>query len=184
MNHKQYEDWLFNYQEQSEFGFSSEQGTLFHEHLSECGSCRLLEEAWSQVEATLKGSSTVGPKPGFSARWRSHIHHEQQRAYRRQTITVLSASAIGVITIIGLLLFLIWPWLRSPNVLIWAWIYRLFTMYTIIESGNLFVSILSQFASGFNSLGWWMLFAGVLSELGVLWIVSFRYLTNPRRISK
>ncbi len=33
-------------------------------------------------------------------------------------------------------------------------------------------------------IAWLIVLAGLISELGVLWIVSFRLLTNPRRIMR
>jgi hypothetical protein len=47
-----------------------------------------------------------------------------------------------------------------------------------------FFSAAFRAATGVVPVVWWVLFAGLLCELGVLWVVSFRLLTNPRRITQ
>ncbi len=36
----------------------------------------------------------------------------------------------GILVLIGLLVFIAWPWLRSPNLLLWTWIYQWITLFT------------------------------------------------------
>jgi hypothetical protein len=86
--------------------------------------------------------------------------------------------------LLGILLFLVWPWMRSPNVFLWTGLYRLFTLYAYADAARDFISTLFQTAAGVVPLTWLVIFVGLLSELGVLWIVSYRVLTNPRRITR
>jgi hypothetical protein len=97
---------------------------------------------------------------------------------------MLGFSLTGTIQLLGSLVLLALPLLSSPDILIWTWVYRLISLVNYAEAvRNIFAVILGA-VSGRISPVWWFIFVGVLSELLVLWVVSYRLLTNPRRVSR
>jgi predicted anti-sigma-YlaC factor YlaD len=184
MNHKLYEEWLFTNVEGLEGELTPDQATDLQEHLRECASCRELVEAWQEVEVQLQEAPLAAPQPGFANRWQARLEADLRRLHRRQTLAVLAFSVAGAALLLGSLALLALPWLQSPRVLLWSWIYRMFILLSFAETAG--DSLGSLFESTINVVPvfWWVLFAGILSELGVLWIVSYRLLTNPRRITR
>ncbi len=78
---------------------------------------------------------------------------------------------------------LLLPWIQSPKALVWAGVYRLITLFSYVQLAQDVVLPFFQAATGAVPLFWWIIIAGVLTQLGVLWVVSYRILTNPWRIS-
>jgi hypothetical protein len=77
-----------------------------------------------------------------------------------------------------------YPWLRNPSLLLWTWVYQWFSMFSYANVlQELGVSLL-QGVSGIIPLAALVIGLGLLSELAVLWVVSFRLLTNPRSVLK
>ncbi len=184
MNHRLYEEWLFAYQD-SEDELTPQQTTALREHLQGCEACRLLANAWQDLELRLQDVPLLAPEPGFTNRWEKRLQVERQRVQRRQVVITLAFILSGVLALGGTLVFLVWPWLQTPDVLLWTGLYRLYTFYAYLVTASGFLSGLFRTATGSGlSLIWMMVLAGMLSELGVLWVVSFRLLTNPRRATK
>jgi len=184
MNHQPFRDWLFSGDEPGEDGLDLQQRTELQEHLQSCESCRSILEAWPMVEKHIQEQTMVEPKPGFTSRWEARLEAERRRVHRRQTGLVMLFSVGGVLVLSISMILLTWPWLRSPSMLLWTWIYHLFTLYTYAELGREILINLLRNATIAVPITWLIVLAGLLSELGVLWIVSFRILTNPRRIIK
>lgn len=184
MNHHIYEDWLFDHYENTEEPLTVQQADELRSHLQSCESCRSLSEAWREVGALLHDAPVRGPRLGFSARWKARLEYERRRSYQRQTVTVLALGTTGAVALIGLLVVLALPWMQASNVLLWTLVYRLFALYAYANAVQDLVTSALQSTVGLIPLTWWVVFMGLLSQLGVLWIVSYRMLTNPRRISK
>ena len=179
MEHRVFEDWLF-----TEDPLSPQEQEALREHLSECESCRTLSKAWQNVEAELRVAEITPPAAGFTARWQARLEADAQRMQRKQSLAILGLSMGGAALLLGSLLVLLWPVLQSPQVLFWTWIYRLMGLYTTLGTVQEFTSVLLRTMFGVIPLIWWVIIAGILSELGVLWVVSLRWLTNPQRGSK
>jgi len=103
---------------------------------------------------------------------------------RKQSLAILGLSMAGAALLLGSLLVVLWPVLQSPQVLFWTWVYRLMGLYATLGTVQEFASVLLRTIFGVIPWIWWVIIAGILSELGVLWVVSFRWLTNPQRGSK
>jgi len=185
MNHEIFEEWLFTYyDERAEEKLPSDQILTLQAHLKSCSSCRQLADAWQQVDAQLSAAPVLAPETGFTNRLQMRLEIERQRLQRRQTMAVLGFSILAASLLLGCLVILAMPWMQSPRVLLWAGVYRLITLSAFLENAqDVFVPIL-QAATGAIPTLWWVLFAGLLTELGVLWIVSYRLLTKPRRITQ
>ena len=181
MNHRTYEDWLFDSYDDDE-QLPAQQAADLQAHLQECEDCRSLAAAWEQVEIELRQAPLLAPRPGFAMRWQANLEADRQRIHQRQTAAALLFTSFGIASLVILMLALLWPWMRSPDVFLWVWLYRLITMLSYADALRGFLSATLQAASGAVSLAGWVFFAGLLSELAVLWVVSYRLLTNPRRI--
>jgi hypothetical protein len=182
MNHQPFKDWLIA--DPTEEPLTPEQRTALQGHLQGCESCRLLSTAWQAAESRLKQAPTLAPEPGFASRWHRRLQADRQRLHRRQSLALLSFSLAGAALLLGSLAILAYPLLESPSLLFWTWLYRLMTMISYAGTAqDIFAGIFNT-ATVKLSWIWWVITAGVLTELAVLWIVSYRLLTNPRRITQ
>ena len=183
MNHQTFEEWLFVSDDEAEEVLTSPQANRLNEHLQTCESCRQLSVALDEVEVQLRGASMLAPSPGFINRWQIQLEMDREKQHQRQTIGIIIFGVIAVVSLLTALVFVTLPWMRSPNVLLWTLLYRIFTMALYVDIAGELLMRLFQSASGvIPSLSWWILSVGLISELGVLWIVSYRLLTKPRRI--
>ncbi len=180
MNHKPAIDWLFENPDE----LSQTQSNLLHEHLAECDSCQELAESYRQVAIALKRSEQVGPEAGFATRWQVRLQASREKAHRRQIMAIMAFVLGGILVLIGLLVFLTWPWFRSPNLLLWTWIYQWITLFTYANALREFVTPAIWEITNLVPLAAWLFVFGLFSEMAVLWVVSYRLLTNPRRITK
>jgi predicted anti-sigma-YlaC factor YlaD len=179
MNHQPFEDWLFEQEDLTE-----QQSVELLEHLQACETCRSLGSALNEMETSLRAQPVLAPEVGFSERWQRRLEAERQRAHRKQTLSMLFLCAGGAVILLATLLVLVWPWLRSPEALAWVGLYRMLVVYSYIQGvgktfGDMFLSL-----AGATSLVVWIFAFGLFSELSMLWVVSYRLLTNPRRITK
>lgn len=184
MIHQPYEDWLFADEPLTE----AEQAAL-QEHLKICEGCRQLAAAWQAVEGSLYETPVVEPKPGFTSRWQARLEADaseadRQRLHRRQSLLVLGFSLGAAMLLFGSLAILALPLLESPNVIFWNWVYRLMNLFTLADASQDLFGMLFEAASGLLSPLGWLIVLGVLVEMGVLWIVALRILTQSRRLQK
>jgi hypothetical protein len=189
MNHQQYEDWLFTYYDERskqrlDERLSSTQEAELKTHLKECTDCRILADAWQVVDTQLSAAPLLGPAPGFVQRWEQYLQVDRQKVQRRQTVLVLGFSAFGVVVLLASMLMLMIPLIQSPKALVWAGVYRLITWISYVQMAQDVVLPFFQAATSSVPAFWWLIFAGLLTQLGVLWVVSYRVLTNPWRITQ
>jgi len=182
MNHQPYLDWIFYDDETVEDQRTLQQQKEFEEHLQGCSYCRSISDAWRGTEGCLQSQTMISPSPGFSSRWKVRLEEDRKLSHRHQTQATLVVSIGGAFLLLASLAILTWPWLSSPSLLLWTWIYHIFTLYSYVELVQEIVIRLLQSATVAVSISWLIISIGLLSELGVLWIVSYRLLTNPRRI--
>ena len=184
MNHQPYEDWLLVNPARSEEALSAEQSAALGEHLAECEACRQLADALGAMESQLQMAPMLAPEPGFAGRWQARLEAERARVHRRQSLGLLTMSASGAVLLIGVILATSWPLVKSPGMLALIALYQASRLAMLVASSQHFLA--GFFRSAGFSLPWmtWVLVVGVVCQLGVLWIVSYRFLTNPRRISK
>jgi len=179
MNHQTYQDWLFADAED----LSPIQAHSLQEHLQVCEQCQSLSSAFYSLEAALNADEMAAPEPGFTRRWQARLEASQQHIYRRQIVTTFSTIVFGLVALAGLMLAILWPWLKSPSLLFYTWVYQVFSFYTFADAlRNLASPLLNFSKSAFPLMG--IVFGfGLLSELAVLWVVSYRLLTSPRRVT-
>ena len=178
MNHLS-EEWLFG-----DEPLTNEEERQLAEHLDSCPECRQLAAAWREVESTLRYAGEESAAPGFATRWQQRLEADRLRMYRRQSLLMLAFSLGGAMLLLGSLVIVAWPLISMPKMLLWAWLYRALTLISVMESVDETVGQLFHSASmAIPPIGW-VILAGLLTEMAVLWVVSFRVLTNPRRVSK
>jgi predicted anti-sigma-YlaC factor YlaD len=178
MNHSPYQDWLFD----DEQPLSDVQMLQLHQHLRECAECRELSSALNQMEASLKQKPMAAPAAGFTQRWQARLLNDRAAAHRRQTRLTLGFILSGLATLlVGMLIFL-WPWLTAHEAVFWAAAYQLYSVYLFLASVGEFLTNLLKAMTQVIPLVGWVLAIGMVFELGVLWVVSYRLLTNPRRL--
>jgi hypothetical protein len=191
MNHETYEQWLFAFYgeraaqdecQQDEERLTWEQEAQLQAHLKECADCRRLADAWQAVDLQLRAAPLAAPQPGFVQRWEARLAADRRQIQRRQTLLVLGFSAFGVITLLASLALLAIPLIQSPKALVWAGVYRLITLFSYVQlAQDIFLPFFQTAAGAIPAFGW-LIFAGLLTQLAVLWVVSYRVLTNPWRI--
>jgi Putative zinc-finger len=181
MNHRLYEDWLFAYTDPSDDTLTPQEAAELRAHLQTCQDCQKLAEAWREVEVQFHRSVEMEPEAGFTQRWHMRQQAELRRLHSRQNLVVLVFAAGGAALLLGSLLVLVGPWLRTPSLLVWGGLYQLITLFSYANSvGEAVGSVLRTTGSLVPLLGW-IFFIGLICEMAVLWIVSYRMLTNPRR---
>lgn len=194
MTHQQYEEWLFADYDQraalqgtgqdAEASLTPGQQAQLQEHLRECSECRMLAEAWQVVDLRLREAPMLEPQAGFAQRWEARLQADRQMLQMRQTLAVLGFGAFGVLTLLASLVMLTLPLIQSPKALVWAGVYRVITLFSYLELAQDVFLPFFQAATGAVPAYWWLIFAGLLTQLAVLWVVSYRLLTNPWRISR
>ena len=182
MNHQPYEEWLFSYIDKLH-ELSPQQVQELKSHVQGCESCSRLASAWGLVVNEMRQTPLLEPAPGFKARWQERQRAEQKRVHLRQSIAMLGFSLGGASLVFGSLLMLSFPWLRAPRVLLLAWLYRMFTLAVYVEEIQQAASPIFQSLAGMWRPLWWVFLIGIITELTVLWVVSFRLATNLRRVA-
>jgi hypothetical protein len=179
MNHMPYQGWIF----EDRRTLDKADISALQSHLADCAECSALAEGLQQVEQVLRAQPLQGPTEGFTLRWQQRLEISRQQAHRRQIWLTLLVAVSGGTVLLGALAFLLWPWLKSLDLTLWAALYQVFTAYLFLSrAGEQFLLALVS-AAKIIPLPIWALSIGVLCQLGVLWVVSFRLLTNPRRIA-
>ncbi len=183
MTHQPYLDWLFIDPDQPMEALDAEQTAKLRAHLAECPECSQLDSAWQSVALELKKSPLASPKAGFASRWEARLEVERLKQHRRQSLGMLVFSLVGAFVLLAALVILAWPLVTSPGLVLWATVYQLMRWFSIIGVAQQFsTSVLRAADLSFSPMVW--LFAtGLLTMLGVLWVVSYRFLTIPRSVS-
>ena len=178
MNHLPYEDWLFERPQD----LTAQQNAELQIHLEDCAQCRSLIASLGHVEHTLRSAPPVAPQTGFASRWQVRLETERRRAHWRQVGVTLGLSLAGLGILLACLALLTWPWLDSIDATFWAGLYQLFGFYSLFQSVGGFFRDLFLAVFDVLPLVMWVFVFGIICQLGVLWVVSYRLLTNPRRL--
>lgn len=176
MTHQPFQDWLFD------DTLDVTQADALHSHLDTCTGCRDLSGAFHQVENSLHAAPFVAPAPGFTERWQARLEAERSRLHKRQIRLAFVVGLSGALVLLGLLAILFWPLLDSLDALLWASVYQLYLAFTFIRQVGGPLATLARALAPALPLVFWVLILGLLTQMSVLWVVSYRYITNPRRI--
>jgi hypothetical protein len=179
MNHHYFEDLLF-----AEQPLTPQDNAALQEHVRDCESCQILANAWQEVESQLHRSAILEPASGFTDRWQTRLALDSQRVQRKQSMLLLGFSIGGATVLLASLAVLLLPLADSPLVFVAAWLSRLAEMIGLINNTGDVISKLFETFGGSVSLIWVIFGTGLVSLLAVLWLVSYRVLSAPRRAIK
>jgi len=178
MSHQPYEGLLFSDEE-----LTQQESAALHDHLQSCESCCQLLAAWQEVESQLKFTAVAAPEPDFVSRWALHLEADQIKREKRQNLIMLVTTwGTAAVLLVGLI-FLAWPLLQSPKVVILTYLYQFIGLLSLANFVRGLLSALAEGTSGGVQLVWLFLVVGVITLMGVLWVASLRYLTIPRRVN-
>lgn len=183
MNHQPYEEWLFYDPGNSKEQLSKEEVVELQEHIEGCPSCRELMRAWNEVKVELELTQLISPEKGFADRWAKRLKIIKHQEHRKQALRVFLLFLLGTGVLMGLLIVLLWPFVSSPNDVFWSAYGKFINIYSLLYV------VLTSLTTIFNAslklvpVSLWIILMGIIFELGVIWIVSYRVLTLPRRIT-
>ena len=177
MNHQPYEDWLF-----SDEPLLPEQTRDLQSHLRMCDSCRQLSESWVDIQNLFQITPQIEPQAGFSSRWINRLAEREKQAKQRQSwimLIITGGVATFILFLMGVNLF---ASVDQPIQLLLLGTNKIAEWLSIIKATNEVLSALIELVSIMIPPVWWVMFAVVISLLGLLWIYSLKQLIQPRRI--
>jgi len=177
MNHQTYQDWLF-----APDPLDSQQQVELADHLAGCSACQNLASAWREAEQQLAHPQWAEPAPGFEARWQERVQKERARLHRRQSLLVLGFSLAIAALLLASLIMLALPVFAEPRLWTLVWLSRLVNFVNLADLTTSIIAGFGRVALDRVPLVGWMLLAGAVTELVVLWFVSLRLLLIPRRV--
>ncbi len=180
MTHQTYLDMLFEDPED----LSHEQALSLENHLASCRRCQEMAYAIKSVDLEMHRSEMAEPQPGFALRFQDRLLVKQHLIHQKQVRLTFGVVAAGLFILGGIFVIFSWPLLRSPSLLAWTAVYQLYVMFTYLDVLEGFVSLFFNVSYSAIPLITYFFFVGFISELAVLWVVSYRLLTNPRRITQ
>ena len=177
MNHLPYEDWLF-----SDDPILPEQNNELQIHLRECDSCRQLSESWVDIQNLLHLPHQVKPQAGFSARWQTRLEEQARKNKHRQSWIMLILTGGVAVFLLILMGVNIFTSVEQPLQLLLMGTNKLIEWLSVIKALNEVFSALVEMVSIMIPPVWWVLFAGMISLLCLLWFYSLKQLIQSRRI--
>ena len=176
MNHQPYETWLL-----SDEALLPEQAQALQEHLQTCPACQRLERSWSGVEQLFRRTGLAAPAAGFPARWQARLAEAQRQRQQRNTWIMLAVTGGAAVILLLLLGGYALDLFRSPEQLLIYGVYRLTALYFYARASLEFLPVLRSWVGVFP-LAAWTLTLGLVSILGVLWIVAYQKIMVGWRI--
>ncbi|HWQ82952.1 MAG TPA: hypothetical protein VN363_00205 [Anaerolineales bacterium] len=178
MNHKPFEDWIFD-----PGSLADSNRADLHDHLEICEDCRLLSQAWEHVSIELHNSPLAEAAPGFAKRWQLRVEADTSRQHRRQSLLLLTFCILGAGGLLAVLALLTLPFTGSPVTLLMTWISR---VWVLISTAGVIQDMLATLLRTLTSIVsplWMILVLGIGSLIAVLWAASLRILLHPRRVT-
>lgn len=180
MNHQPFEDWLL-----ADKPPAGDQAIELSEHLRNCPRCRQLETSWAEVHQLFQTSGLIAPASGFTARWQTRLHAQQQLALRRRNHRqpwLLFALTFGIAAVLLIVLgFQLWQTFHATAQMLLVKAFFLSIFLTAVDIGQDILSALIRVAVQFPIVQWAFLL-GLSGFLGMLWISVGRQLVSARRI--
>lgn len=177
MNHRFFEEWLF-----ADQPLEPDQAHELHVHLQSCESCRRLKSNWMAIDNLFHRADHVSPEAGFTTRWLYNVALENQERQRRQAWRALvlfgGAAVLSFILLISQALI----WIESPLDILFLGFSRLAELVSYADWARDFLLTLLRTMPGLLPLPAWILVAGFLSLISVLWLVTYQHVTSARRI--
>lgn len=182
MNHQLIKTWIL-----SDEPLRPEQTKALQAHLATCKSCQSLASAWIEVRAILNSEPPAQAAEGLAERWQARfVAQNQDLALRKQRQSWwFFIFAAGLAFIFFLLLFTqIIASFDSPMEVFLSGVY-IFTgaIASLSTLQGLVTTLLNTIIIVVPPVGW-LLLAGTMCALIIIWLVSLRLVIYPRRISQ
>jgi predicted anti-sigma-YlaC factor YlaD len=177
MNHQPFETWLL-----AEETLPPEQSRALREHLQTCEACQGLERSWSDVAQIFQKPQLAAPVPGFTERWQARLAAERRKRQQRNAwgmLAITGSIALGLLILLGaqsLALF------QSPEQLVMYLVYRLVSLYFLAQSSFSNLPEVLRPLIGVLPLAFVPFALGLISILGVLWIVAYQKIMAVWRV--
>ena len=177
MSHKPYEDLIF-----AEENLTDDECRDLQEHLQNCSACEKLMFAMQEINAELKNADMVDPEPHFVNRWQARFEADRRKRQTKQNRLMVTTTWGFALAAMVILVYIALPLFQAPKAIFFTYIYQLIGLVSVVNFMQDVSSTLLSGSYGDFPYMWLVLAAGIITEIGVLWIVSIRYLTNPRRV--
>ncbi len=145
---------------------------------------RLLETTWQEIEFEIKRSKEIGPKPGFTNRWKLRLEERRKVEQRRQAWIFVGINAITALIILGIIGILNFPESSSTSeafVGVVA-IFSKFIVYLKMVGGV--IGSIFRTLPGLLPSSWWMnIIAGFVLLFG-FWTSTIRKVIVQQGVSQ
>lgn len=182
MMHQPYEEWIFIDSSRENGSLTRAQRIELQKHLENCLSCRTLFDAWTDVEQDLGRTLDINPDSGFSRRWLDLLEIQHAGQFKRTIKRLFAFSGAGSLILFVFLVIIGSSWIVSPASQIWNTIIYFRPFYSFFEAIFRYAVVIFGTVLRTIPLSWFLLFAGVSSELIVIWFLFYRIITSPRRL--
>lgn len=179
MNHYPYEEMIF-----SDAELSREEQFELQQHVQKCESCNQLAAAWRAVNYDLEASTMVVPAPHFVNRWQARLEMDRLATHNKQNRLMLVITWSALLIVFGCLVYFTLPIFYEPKMFILTYLYQILNWFSVVNYIQSFSQTLANGTYGSISFLWIILAAGIFTLFGVVWLVSIRYLTSPRRVTR
>jgi predicted anti-sigma-YlaC factor YlaD len=181
MMHTPYEDWLLEAED-----LSPELRAELDAHLEICAECKQLADGLGGLEPVLRRLTFAEPQPGFGMRFQERLAIDRERRHWLQNIAALLFGLTATAGLVSTLAYLAWPTLRSPRLLVWAWLSQSVSFFSFAGAlrgviGSVVDGLTMALAvSWLLPMMWLMLLGGAAGLLATLWVVTYRTLTDMK----
>ena len=166
MNHQPYKNWIL-----SESDLSGEQLRELETHLDDCEDCQQFRQNLRAANWLFKTAPMAAPAAGFSQRWQASLLERQAAQQRRQTrIFLLGLAGAALILLLLIAIHIIAT--STPVEWVIAAFQSTFGIFsTWITIQNLVLELV-VYIPPIVPILLWILLAGGLSTLTLIWIIS------------
>jgi len=181
MKHEPFVTWLV-----TEDPLPPEDAKQLKVHLKHCEDCRQLQAAWLNVEGVLGNGSLVSPSPGFVTRWQKRLEiellEEKYTRHRWQSWIFFILTFNVIVFLILALGFGFMTTYNSPAEFILAYITRLSSLVSFINTIQNITLIMINTLVGLVPQSWWILFMTGTGLISLFWIYAIQRISiQPRR---
>lgn len=178
MNHQFFETLLL-----SDTELTEAESAMLQDHLQTCRACRQLSDALKDVDNLFHNSAFVAPRPGFTHRWEDALAADIKKRQRTQVFSITFIGLVSIAVLFLLLGFTILPIFISPISVLWAELFGIVTWFSAIEGIINLLSTLFQAVFSMVPISMWVALTFAFLGLCAVWVVAFKQVTSPRRLS-
>lgn len=175
--HPPFSNWLLSGET-----LPAQQNIALQEHLRTCEGCRQLQTALSEVHYEFRMVGQVAPAAGFTDRWQLRLNRQRVKRQRRSAWFMFFSAASMALVILTLVGWQIAGVFDSPasilSSLVYVWTYGVVMAERMTDIFGITLRLLPSM----TILGG-IFFIGFCTLMSVLWLVTYRQLTNGRRVA-